>query len=76
MVFAYCHTRHERHDEEILPIFNLYRTESKAYHMDYCFCNGDWIRSFAIGLVEEWSQYSNCMPLFADPEMKCNNIQF
>lgn len=66
IVSAYHHTRQEKHGEEQEPTFYLYRKENRAYHMDYCFCGSDRIRSFWLGSYEEWSKYSDHMPLLTE----------
>jgi len=66
LVSAYHLTSGERHGEEIMPTFYLYRNVERPYHMDYCFCKREIISQFTIGDYKYWLQFSDHMPLEVD----------
>ena len=63
LVSVYHQTSGERHGEETVPTFYLYRSATHPYHMDYCFCKEERIDQFNIGNCDYWLQYSDHMPL-------------
>ena len=63
LVSVYHQTSGERHGEETVPTFYLYRSATRPYHMDYCFCKEERIDQFNIGNCDYWLQYSDHMPL-------------
>lgn len=55
--------------EEIHPTFYLYRKKERPYHIDYCFASADLykrIKSFQIGVFDQWNALSDHMPLIVD----------
>jgi len=66
LISAYHLINGERHGEETIPTFYLYRSMERPYHMDYCFCKREILSQFTIGDYKYWLQYSDHMPLEVD----------
>ena len=66
MVSVYHAYFRERHGEERRKTLYLHRDRFKGYHIDYCFVPKRWLRSVksvSVGRYEEWSRYSDHMPV-------------
>ncbi len=51
------------------PSFYFYRHKDKTYHIDYCFASGPLIKrlkKMRLGSYEEWSPYSDHVPLIME----------
>lgn len=63
----------QRHGEEAINTFFLYRKLEKGYHIDYCFASENLIERtnrFEIGKSEEWIGRSDHMPLIFEFQHK------
>jgi exodeoxyribonuclease III len=51
------------------PSFYFYRHKEKTYHLDYCFASGPLLKKLKkmqVGTFEEWSPYSDHVPLMME----------
>lgn len=53
------------------PTYYMYRHDYRPYHIDYFFCQKEWINTSVIGRYEDWMLYSDHMPVLL--EIDCEN---
>jgi endonuclease/exonuclease/phosphatase family metal-dependent hydrolase len=69
IVSAYHELKGERHGEETAHTFYLHWSESKRYHIDYCFLPKAWIpnlQTVDIGTYAAWRKASDHRPLLIE----------
>ncbi|MEM7801687.1 MAG: endonuclease/exonuclease/phosphatase family protein [Chloroflexota bacterium] len=69
--FDSCYHRmmRERHGEETVPTFYLYKNREKPYHLDYIFLSkrlAERQTHFEVGRPSEWLAYSDHVPLVCE----------
>lgn len=72
LVSAYHAFFGEEHGSESRPTFHFYRHRDRPFHLDYCFIPEAWLprlRSVTLGGFDEWSRFSDHMPLSVDVEL-------
>jgi exodeoxyribonuclease III len=66
-IFSTYHLHYKQaQGTEKLPTLYMYRHKNKPYHIDYCFASNDLIdklSSVDIGEFEEWTKYSDHVPV-------------
>lgn len=66
LLSAYHFLSGEEQGKEIKNTFYLYRHKDKGYHIDYCFINPCYLKSFEILTNEKWLQFSDHLPILLE----------
>jgi len=59
----------QKHGEELVATYHMYRHLDKPYHIDYAFCSNNLFKkliNFSIGKFDDWIGHSDHMPLIVE----------